>query len=418
MASKENQWNKPSINKEDDDAFLYAMLLSTSHILPMVLNAAIELNVFDIIASRANVDGYMSTSEIASQLPTKNPDAPSLLDRMLRLLASHSLLTSSIHTCEDGRVERLYGLSPAAKFYVQNEDGGYLGSLALLSFPRKAAEVWFHLKDAILEEGNLFKNVYGISCFQYFGADPTLNTLFNKAMADLSGITMKKVLETYKGFEGVSLVVDVAGGTGATLNTIISKYPSIKGINFDLPHVIKQVSSYPASDVQETSPPYRRWGMGVFWSWSIPKDVFLVKYSRFVFVYIGLVRARSNFIYAGIEHVGGDMYESVPRGDAIMIKVICHNWSDGHCIKLLKNCNKALQQNGKVIIIDYLMLEAVESSDAAKYVSTLDNNMLVNLGGKERTEKEFKALSKSSGFSAFHVICHVYNVLGVIELHK
>jgi hypothetical protein len=64
------------------------------------------------------------------------------------------------------------------------------------------------------------------------------------------------------------------------------------------------------------------------------------------------------------------------------------------------------------------MPEAAESSDAAKYVSTLDNNMLVNFGGKERTEKEFEALSKTSGFSAFHVICRVYNVLGVMELHK
>jgi hypothetical protein len=45
-----------------------------------------------------------------------------------------------------------------------------------------------------------------------------------------------------------------------------------------------------ASDVQETSPPYRQWGMGVFRSWGISKDVFLVKYSRFGFVYVGLVR--------------------------------------------------------------------------------------------------------------------------------
>jgi hypothetical protein len=168
MASKENQWNKPSINKEDDDAFLYAMLLSTSHIFPMALNAAIELNVFDIIASRANGDGYMSPSEIASQLPTKNPDAPSLLDRMLRLLASHSLLTSSIRTCEDGRVERLYGLSPAAKFYVQNEDGGYLGSLKLINFPRKAAEVWYVYIYATIEHGIGVEVISILTCFTYF----------------------------------------------------------------------------------------------------------------------------------------------------------------------------------------------------------------------------------------------------------
>ena len=76
-------------------------------------------------------------------------------------------------------------------------------------------------------------------------ADASLNNLFNKAMADLSGIHMKKILEKYEGFEGVSLLVDVAGGTGASLNMVISKYPSIKGINFDLPHVIQSAQSYP-----------------------------------------------------------------------------------------------------------------------------------------------------------------------------
>ncbi|KAE8100276.1 hypothetical protein FH972_018191 [Carpinus fangiana] len=356
-------------SREDDDACLYAMQVSTSQIFPMVLTAAIELNLFDIIAStlRANRDAYASTSEIASQLPTKNPDAPSLLDRMLRLLATYSLLTCSLRTCEDGRVERLYGISPAGKFYVQNEDGGHLSSMALMiSSPgNSAAGVWLRLKDAVLEEGNLFEKVHGMSIYQYLKVDPTLNKLFNKAMADLSEITMKKVLETYKGFEGVSVLVDVAGGTGATLNMIISKYPSIKGINFDLPHVIQHAPSYP-----------------------------------------------------GIEHVGGDMYASVPKGDTIMMKNICHNWSDGQCIQILKNCHEALPQSGKLIIIDYVMPEAPESTGAAKFVSTMDYSMLAICGGKERTEKEFEAMSKSSGFSGFQVICRVYNVLGVMELYK
>jgi hypothetical protein len=64
------------------------------------------------------------------------------------------------------------------------------------------------------------------------------------------------------------------------------------------------------------------------------------------------------------------------------------------------------------------MTEAPESSDAAKYVFSLDNVMLVNSGGKERTEKEFEDLSKSSRFSGFHLICRAYDVYGVMELHK
>jgi caffeic acid 3-O-methyltransferase len=64
------------------------------------------------------------------------------------------------------------------------------------------------------------------------------------------------------------------------------------------------------------------------------------------------------------------------------------------------------------------MPEAPEATDAAKFVSTMDFSMLAIFGGKERTEKEFEAISKSSGFSGFQVICRVYNVLGVMELYK
>ncbi|TKY57512.1 Caffeic acid 3-O-methyltransferase [Spatholobus suberectus] len=59
-------------------------------------------------------------------------------------------------------------------------------------------------------------------------------------MFDCSSIIMKKILETYNGFEGVGSVVDVGGRTGATTNMIASKYPTTKCINFDLPHVIKE----------------------------------------------------------------------------------------------------------------------------------------------------------------------------------
>ncbi len=104
-------------------------------------------------------------------------------------------------------------------------------------------------KDAILGGGNLFEKAHGKSIFQYMKTDPALNKYFNKAMADLSGIHMRKILDKYEGFEGISLLVDVGGGTGASLNMIISKYPSIKGINFDLPQVIQQAPSYPGTKI-------------------------------------------------------------------------------------------------------------------------------------------------------------------------
>ncbi|CAN6728358.1 unnamed protein product [Malus baccata var. baccata] len=184
--------------------------------------------------------------------------------------------------------------------------------------------------------------------FEYHGTDPRFNKVFNRAMADHSIIAMKKLLVTYKGFEGLTSVIDVGGGTGSVTHMIVSKYPSIKGINFDLPHVIKDAPQYPA--------------------------MFFV----------------SDNVYS-VEHVGGDMF------------------SDEHCLKLLKNCYATLPDNGKVILVDIIIPVSPNSSLATKLANHVDIIMLThNPGGKERTEKEFEALAKGSGFQGFRVMCSAF----------
>lgn len=83
-----------------------------------------------------------------------------------------------------------------------------------------------------------------MTAFDYSSTDPRFNEVFNRAMSDHSTMVMKKILDTYKGFEGVKKLVDVGGGIGATLNLIVSKYPNINGINFDLEHVIATAPAY------------------------------------------------------------------------------------------------------------------------------------------------------------------------------
>ncbi|VFQ91201.1 unnamed protein product [Cuscuta campestris] len=78
-----------------------------------------------------------------------------------------------------------------------------------------------------------------MSAFEYHGTDPRFNKVFNLGISDHSTITMKKILDDYRGFDVLKSLVDVGGGTGATLKMILSKYPHIKGVNFDLPYVIR-----------------------------------------------------------------------------------------------------------------------------------------------------------------------------------
>nr|GME13482.1 caffeic acid 3-O-methyltransferase-like [Ipomoea batatas]GME17021.1 caffeic acid 3-O-methyltransferase-like [Ipomoea batatas] len=171
-------------------------------------------------------------------------------------------------------------------------------------------------------------------------------------MHDHSAIAMKRVVECYKGFEGAKEVVDVGGGYGSTLSCIISKYPNIKGINFDLPHVIKEAPAIP-----------------------------------------------------GVEHIPGDMFESVPCGEIIFMK-------------LLKNCWKALSESGKVVLVGSILPEHPEKDGGYGCPFYGDVLMMtMNPGGKERTHREFEALAKEAGFAALKVICAV-NTEWVIELYK
>ena len=129
--------------KEEDESSVQAMLFSNTYVFSMVLNAAIELNLFDIMAE-AGDGAYVSPSEIASRLLARNPNAASLVDRMLRLFASHSLLSCTLRTLEDGSVERLYGLTPTSRFFLKSYDGSLAFTFAM-THHRATMEVWFAL---------------------------------------------------------------------------------------------------------------------------------------------------------------------------------------------------------------------------------------------------------------------------------
>jgi len=125
------------VDEAKDENFGYAMQLALSSVLPMTMYSAIQLGIFEIIA-KAGPDAKLSASDVAAQLPTKNPDAPMMLDRILRLLASHDVLGCSV----DGS-ERLYSLAPVSKHYVRNKDGVSLGPFMALIQDNVFLQSWF-----------------------------------------------------------------------------------------------------------------------------------------------------------------------------------------------------------------------------------------------------------------------------------
>ncbi|ONI23632.1 hypothetical protein PRUPE_2G199800 [Prunus persica] len=381
MASSLERKSHPKINhvetedeitkEEEEEILCYALQLVGSFALSISLQSAIELGVFDIIA-REGPGAKLSSSEIAAKIGTKNSEAPMMMDRILRLLTSHSVLHCSLVAANEDEngasdFQRVYSLGPVSKYFVNDEEGGSLGPMMALTQDKVFTESWSQLKDAVVEGGIPFNRVHGMQTFEFLGLDPRFNQVFNTAMFNHTTIVIKKLLHIYKGFEDKNLtqLVDVGGGFGVTLNLVTSRYPHIRGINYDLPHVVNHAPSYP-----------------------------------------------------GVEHVGGDMFASVPSGDAIFVKWILHNWSDEHCLKLLKNCYKAIPDNGKVIVVEELLPAMPDTSTAVKATSQLDMIMMTQIpGAKERSEEEFMALATGAGFSGIRYECFVCN-LWVMELFK
>nr|AGI97939.1 caffeic acid O-methyltransferase-like protein [Narcissus tazetta]AGI97942.1 caffeic acid O-methyltransferase-like protein [Narcissus tazetta] len=360
-----------SCNINDDEAFTYAAQLLSLSALPMTLAAAVELNLFDII-TKAGPNAYLPVSEIVAKLPTENPQASEMFDRMLRLLAGFDVVTFKSVTMDEtsGRMERRYGANNVTKYFCKDEggDGCSLAPGSKLFHDHTTMEAWYNLKNAVLDGGDPFSKAHGMNIFEFAKANPRFNSLFNEGMKGYSCIIMKKVLDVSTAFDDLNVLVDVGGGTGGTLGAIIARHPHIKGINYDLPHVIREAPSFP-----------------------------------------------------GIEHIGGDMFKSIPSGDAILLKTLCCDWDDEHVLKLLKNCWKALPDNGKVIIIDDIfpmIVEEESTNSLEKFALLIDLITLVHVpSGKERTEEEFWKLAKSAGFSRFGRVGNCA-VVTIMEFYK
>ncbi|CAJ1950563.1 unnamed protein product [Sphenostylis stenocarpa] len=340
--------------EEDQDGILFAMNMMSSVVYPLAVKTAVELGIFDILG-KAGENAKLSAEEITEKVGIKNPEAPTKVDRILRLLASQSMLSSCFGEDGQNSGKRLYGLTYASKYFVADADGVSFGATLNLILDKVFMDTWTEVKGAIVEGGVAFNRVHGMHAFEYAAVDPRFNDVFNKAMFNVTTIVTNRVLEFYQGFKNIQRLVDVGGGLGINLKLITSKYPNVQGVNFDLPHVIEHAPTYP-----------------------------------------------------GVEHVAGDMFESVPNGDAIFMKWILHDWSDEYCLKLLKNCHKALPSDGKVIVVDLILPDLPESTVTARSGFQADLLMMTqNPGGKERTQNEFMELALSSGFSGITFVCCV-----------
>ncbi|KAL3683319.1 hypothetical protein R1sor_001341 [Riccia sorocarpa] len=335
-------------------------LSHTPVVLPFAVKALIELGVPEILVD-AGPHVELTAAEIASRIvtPTGRAADSENLDRILALLASHNFLRASVDS--ENPDKRKFAITSAGglKYFVRN-DTKSLAPLLISQLAPDSMSPFHFLHDTVLDP-SIWLRAHGMHPWEHTEKYPEYADLFNRGMAGSASSLMSSLLEKY---DGLGSLVDVGGGTGESLALIVSKYPQLRGINFDQPHVV-------AKGVQ------------------VP----------------------------GIKHAGGNFFETCPQGDAVFMKWILHDWSDEKCVSILKNVYKALPPQGKAVNIDVLLPEVIDSSLKSQAGFQIDVVMLILLQGRERNLSRFRKIAADAGFMRVEIMAVVFGQT-VLEFHK
>jgi hypothetical protein len=328
-------------------ALQHLFQIGTGFIVSAALGVAVRLGLPDQLSA-----GPRTAADVAAAVGA-DEDA---LYRLLRALAMMGIFAET--------APRTFTLTPAGTLLRASGGPGGLREMILWMCDPFHYRVYAEMEHAIRTGESVSQKVTGRPAFEYLASEPELAQRFNDAMTAFSANVAPAALQAYD-FSGIDILVDIAGGHGMVLATILQQYPDMRGILFDLEHVLagNRLAEFGVKD--------------------------------------------------RVELVPGDVFEAVPAGgDAYIMKHIIHDWDDERSIAILKNIRTALQgkPHGKVILLESV-LQPGDQPDLGKLI---DLEMMLLPGGKERTAEEFASLFARAGFELTR-IAPTQSALSVIE---
>ena len=320
----------------------------TGYIVSTALHVAVRLKIADRLAG-----GPRSAAELAQETGT-NAEA---LYRVLRLLASVGIFRE-----EQGQA-RTFAQTDASAL-LQSNQPGTMYAMALWMADPFHLRVYADAMHSVVTGQPAADKTVGMPVFEYLSRDRELSETFNNAMTSFSASVIPAVLDAYD-FSGIDTLVDVAGGHGHVLTSILQRYPSMRGILGDLDHVLAGAET----------------------------------------------RIRDQGVADRVRTEPIDFFKAVPAGgDAYIMKHIIHDWDDDRAVTILKNIRKAMKPGGRVILLESVL----QSDNEPDFGKLIDLEMLLMPGGRERTEEEFRALFARAGFTLARVV-RTASPLSVLE---
>lgn len=313
-------------------AQLQLIQLINGHWVSQAIGAAARLGIADHLADNAQ------TSEQIGRAVGANEDA---VYRLLRALASIGVF----QLLEGDR----FALTPLGQMLRTNAEGS-VRHLAMAVTNHAHWAPWGKLDESIRTGRPSAKAALGMELWEWYQRHPQDAMIFSLAMGNVARLVAAELLGLIELGEN-QVVADVGGAHGVILRTILKADPSLRGILFDLPHVIEAAKE------------------------EIDRE--------------GLA--------GRCKLVGGDFFKQVPDGaDIHVLKQIIHDWDDERAALILRNCHQALRPNGRILLLEMLL----PADNSPSPVQFIDLNMLVLLGGRERSDAEYSKLLWQAGFKS------------------
>ena len=289
-------------------------------------------------------DGPLSGLTVAEKAATH----PRATERLLRSLVVLGLLCQH----DDGRFE----LTRLGRCLTSDAPDS-VRSWALLWGGPMMWVPWGHLADCVRTGEMAPKLLDGVdSPFDLMEQHPEDAQHFNRSMLELTRGVAAALPASYD-FSAKRLVCDVGGGFGALLPPLLHAHPELRGLVFDLPRCAEGSRELMAAE--------------------------------------GLAD-RCTF-------QPGDFFASVPRGaDVYLIKSVIHDWNDERSRTILTRCREAMSAGAVLLVLEWIVPDRVGPADAG--IVGTDLNMLVMVGGQERTGSEYRELLASAGLRVTRVI--------------
>jgi O-methyltransferase/methyltransferase family protein len=270
---------------------------------------------------------------------------PVALHRLLRALASIGVFAES--------AGGVFAMTPMAEPLLRDRPGS-LRSTAMLYGDELLWNAFGQLSRVVANGRSAFEQLHGRSFYEYLGEDPIAAKLFNDAMTGFSEQEAGAILEAYD-FSAVRAIVDVGGGQGALVAALLRAHAPLHAVIFD--------RSPPTDD------------------------------TRRLFERLDIL-GRAEFVQ-------GDFFATVPAGgDLYVLKSIVHNWKDEDATAILRNCRLAMPPRGRLLVGERI----IPPGNAAAEAKLFDINMMVTVGGQERTEAQYAALFAAAGLEMVRVI--------------